>query len=323
MGDILEQDELDALMNNMGDIVKDEPAPAQDGEAYDFARQDYAVHRLIPALSLIQTHFADAVKEVLRQWVPALDSIRAERIAVMKFGELKRSMAPPCDISCIQAIPLGALSYLVAEPDLVFTLVDRFFGGSGKVNKARVVAEFSPAESRFMDMVSKALMPVYADAWRPTLEISPQIQSRLSDLRYIDELQESDTVLVTRFVLHFENLEAAFWLLLPWAAIDPVRESLGAGVRVNRQEQDAEWNQRLRAGLISSALTVVATLPEIPVSLQRVSTMKVGDILPIETPDQVKVAIEGQDVMTGTFGVHDGQVAVAIERIFKPINTQR
>ncbi|MDP1539650.1 MAG: FliM/FliN family flagellar motor switch protein [Moraxellaceae bacterium] len=323
MGDILEQDELDALMNNMGEIVKDEPTAAQDGEAYDFARQDYAVHRLIPALSLIQTHFADAVKEALRQWVPAVDSIRAERISVMKFGELKRSLAPPCDISCIQAIPLGAPSYLLFEPDLVFTLVDRFFGGSGKIVKARNVPEFSPAESRFMDMVSKALMPAYAEAWRSTLEVNPQIQGRLSDLRYIDDLQDADTVLATRFVVHFENLEAMFWLLLPWAAIDPVRESLGSGLRVNRQEQDAEWNQRLHAGVIASSLGLVATLPEISTSLKRVSAFKVGDILPIETPDIVNVSIEGHEVMTGSFGIHEGQVAIAVERIFKPTQSAR
>lgn len=315
MGDILEPDELNALMDNMGDIVSPEPQPAADGERYDFARQDYAVHRLIPALSLIHSHFADAYKEAVRRWVPSVDSVRAERITVVKFGEVKRSLAPPCDVVVLQVVPLGAPCYLVTESDLVFTLVDRFFGGNGKVLKARMTPELSPAEQRFMDMLGQALLPVFADAWRHTLEVQTAITGRCSDLRFVDELADADTLLSTRFTVAFDNLEASFHVLLPWAAIDPVRDSLGAGARASRQDQDAQWHNRLQAGLMASQLELVATLAEVPISLARVSSLRVGDIIPIDTPDNVLIAVESLDVMTGTFGVHDGQVAIAVDRL--------
>lgn len=315
MADILEQEELNALMDNMEDIVSHEPQPAADGDRYDFARQDYAVHRLIPALSIIHSHFADAYKETLRRWVPSVDSVRAERITVVKFGEVKRSLAPPCDALTLQVVPLGGPCYLVTEADLVFTLVDRFFGGNGKVLKARMTPELSPAELRFMDMLGQALVPVFADAWRHTLEVQASISGRCSDLRFIDELSDADTLLSTRFTVAFDNLEASFHLLLPWVAIDPVRDSLGAGARANRQEQDAQWHSRLRAGLMASQLELVATLAEVPISLARVSALRVGDIIPIETPDNVQIAVERLDVMTGTFGVHDGQVAIAVDQL--------
>lgn len=315
MGDILDQDEIDALMSNMGELTDPGPRPAEDGERYDFGRQDYAVHRLIPALSLVHEQFADLAKEAFRGWVPALDQIRPERLSVMKFGEIKRRLVPPCDITAVKAAPLGAPMYLVAESDLVFTLVDRFFGGSGKVPGPRTQADFSPAEHRFMDTVSRALMPVLQQAWRLTLPLSPSIEARHSDLRYLDELSDQDMLLATPFTLVFANLEATLWMLMPWAAIDPIRDSLGQGPRSNRQEQDERWMNGLQEGVLASSVDIVATLAQVTMTLARVADLKVGDILPIEQPSTVKVSVADMPMMSGRFGVHEGKVAVSVDRI--------
>jgi len=150
MSNLLEPAELEALMGEMQPSADGGSAGSQDSrDRYDFATQDYAVQRLIPALSLVQTQFAEALKLRLRQLVPGMDNVRAERVNVMKFGELQRTLLPPCDISVISAQPLAAPMYLVFEPDLVFSLVDHFFGGRGNTGGKNGKNQSSPTQHSF------------------------------------------------------------------------------------------------------------------------------------------------------------------------------
>lgn len=312
MGDILEPEEIDALMDGLG------PKPSGDAAGdtrYDFATQDYAVHRLIPALSIIQGQFAEAFRNRVRVLVPGIESVRSDRIAVMKYDELVRTLPAPCDITMIKAAPLGAPIFLVFESDLVFMLVDHFFGGGGRPLKQRAGGEFSPTEARFMTRLTSALMPDIAASWSSALTIVPEVDERHVDFRFVDALHDSETLLATRFTVCIGSSEATLWSLVPWSAIDAVRDSLGGDLRsASRQEHDAEWRSRLQAGVEDSTLEVVAVMLESVIALKRVSRLRVGDIVPIESPGEVTLHVGGLPMLGGTFGTHEGQMAVKIER---------
>jgi len=313
MGDILDPEEIDALMDGLG--AKPADASARDTR-YDFATQDYAVHRLIPALSIIQGQFAEAFRSRVRTLVPGVESVRSDRIAVMKYDELVRTLPAPCDITLVKAPPLGSPIFLVFESDLVFLLVDHFFGGGGRPLKQRPGGEFSPTEARFMNRLVASLMPDIASSWSSALSIAPEVAERHVDFRFVDALHDSETLLATRFIVNLGGSEATLWSLVPWSAIDGVRDSLGGDLRssASRQEQDAEWRSRLQAGVEDSMLEVVAVMLENVLPLKRVSRLQVGDILPIESPGEVVLNIGGLPMLGGTFGTHEGQMAVKIER---------
>lgn len=320
MNEILEPAEIDALMHEMRGTEAAPPQAADGRDRYDFATQDYAVQRLIPALSLVQTQFAEALKQRLRQLSPDIQGVRAERIAVMKFGELQRMLTPPCDISVILASPLGAPIYLVFEADLVFALVDQFFGGRGGAGIKRLQSEFSPSEARFMQQLGRTLLPDLGQAWHSVVDISPTLLERHSDLRFVDHLKQSDNLLAARFAITMPGHDCGVWMLVPWAAIDPVREHLGGQGRASRQEHDEQWRQRLLAGIEATSLSVVARLNESTMSLSKVSRLAVGDVLPIDSPQGVTLLIEDLALMAGTFGTHQGQLAVKVHHQIHPMS---
>ena len=321
MNDILEPAEIDALMHEMRGSDAQAPQAADGRDRYDFVTQDYAVQRLIPALSLVQTQFSEALKQRLRQLSPDIQGVRAERIAVMKFGELQRMLTPPCDISVILASPLGAPIYLVFEADLVFALVDQFFGGRGGAGTKRFQSDFSPSEARFMQQLGRALLPDLGQAWHSVVEIVPELIERHSDLRFVDHLKQSDNLLAARFAVTMPGHDCGVWMLVPWAAIDPVREHLGGQSqgRASRQEHDELWRERLLQGIEATSLNVVARLSECAMPLSKVSRLAVGDVLPIDSPQGVTLLIEELALMTGTFGTHQGQLAVKVNHQLNPI----
>lgn len=321
MGDILEQEELDALIGEGAEgLVKDDSDTLSGGgEKYDFASQEYAVSRLIPALSQVQSSLAEGIKQRIRQWVPSVESVRTDRIAVMKFAEVMRSMAAPAYIVSIKSDTLGAPIYLAFEAELVFSLVDHFYGGRGRSQHVRA-QDFSPSEARFMERLTTSLLPDITAAWHTAVNITPRIDEHYHDFRFVDELQQTDTLMVTRFTVQVGQQEAELWSVVPWAAIDPIRDSLGGVLRTTRQEHDAQWRSRLMAGLEDSELTLVAKLGDSKVSLKRVCNLQVGDILPIDNPANVCLQLEGHALMNATFGTHHGQLSAKIRHIYQALN---
>jgi len=328
MSDILEPEEIDALMDGLGKS-RGSLSGAESGGGgshglsgegrFDFATQDYAVTRLIPALSMIQSQFAEAFRLRVRALVPTIEGVRSERVAVMKHDEMVRSQGGVCDITVIQAPPLGAPVFLVFEPELVFTLVDHFFGGRGRPLKSPAGNDFSPTELRFMERLTRELLPDVASSWSSSVEVSPHILERQTDFRFIDVVPDNETLLSTRFTVTLDGIEGTFWCMVPWSAIDPIRDTLGGDHRqASRQEQDAEWQERLQAGVEATPLDVVAVLMETKLSLKKVSGLQVGEILPIDSPGQVTLHIGGMPLLMGSFGAHDGQMAVRVESAAHP-----
>lgn len=324
MSDILDQEELDALMADAQTQASAAPdvadAPRGGGERYDFASQDYVVHRLIPTMSQVQAQFAEALKQRLRNWVPSVESVRTDKVAVLKHGELMRSMEPPQYILAIEAQPLGAPIYVEFDAKLVFLLVDFFYGGRGKGTPPAIV-DFSASELRFMERLSDGILHDLKGAWNLVVALEPSITARHTDYRHLEELRPNDTLMMTRMIVTIADQEADMSVIVPWTAIDPLRERLSGQGRAtsSRQEVDARWRRLLLAGLHDAQLELVARLSETQVSLKRVTSMKVGDVLPIESPEQVMVTLEGLSMLSGRFGSQQGQLCVQVEEIEKTL----
>jgi len=171
-----------------------------------------------------------------------------------------------------------------------------------------------------MQQLGRTLLPDLGQAWHSVVDISPTLLERHSDLRFVDHLKQSDNLLAARFAITMPGHDCGVWMLVPWAAIDPVREHLGGQGRASRQEHDEQWRQRLLAGIEATSLSVVARLNESTMSLSKVSRLAVGDVLPIDSPQGVTLLIEDLALMAGTFGTHQGQLAVKVHHQIHPMS---
>ena len=173
MSDILDPEELEALMAG-----EDENDPSR--AKYNLARQDYAIQRLIPALSLIQAQFATATRDRMREFVSTVEGVRVDKITVMKFDEMLNTLPAPCSISVVRGLPMNANILLAFESDLVFQMVDRYFGGSGSSQKGQR-EQLSVSEFSFMEMLSSALLSDVGSAWKSVIKTEPTIAAQVSD----------------------------------------------------------------------------------------------------------------------------------------------
>lgn len=313
MRSVLEPEELDALM--------DEEPREGDRDKYNLARQDYAVQRLIPTLSSIQAQFGSAALARLREFVSSAESIRTDRITVMKVDELQSTLPAPCSLSQISGMPLNSELLIAFESELVFNLVDRYFGGSGGTADA-AREDFSSSEISFMDILVSALLPDIAQAWKSVIQTPPALASQCTDPRLLVGMNEADSLVATRFEVCVGGFSGGLWSVVPWSAIDAVRDSLAdAGASGAKPAASEEWRSRLAERIEMAPLELVARLPKTQLSLQGVATLKCGDVIPLTSARDVLLYVDQQPLLSGQFGSHQGQLAVQISGAAEPKKT--
>ncbi len=319
MSGVLEQEEVDALMDGLstGAVQAGTDASKIAAGKYDFTRQDYAVQRIIPAISTVEEQFAERLKRRLQIELPSIEEVTVEQTSVMKCAELISSIESPCGIATFNAPPLNAPLILIFESSLIFNLVDLYYGGGGGLVNSRLSASLSETEFAYVGALAESLPADITAAWKNVMAINTSAGEVHVDPRFLKEQKSLDTLVATKFVISTDDAKGHCWSIIPWTAIDAIRDSIGDGGQGGKHQRDEQWSAGLRKGLEEATIGINALLAEMPINLKKLSTLKKGDIIAIESPDNIVMHIDGIPVLSGTFGTHNGNMAVRVETILK------
>ncbi len=208
----------------------------------------------------------------------------------------------------------STLVALAMEPAQLRQLVDIFYGGTG----ARVLMskELSFAEDRFANRYGDELAKLLAFAWRDAAPSAAPLTARFMAARNPLAADGDSGVLVQPLVLSGTPFGNATLLLACHA--DSMNDSMAAADAPSEPAlppMDRRWMQALHAALGNVSLPVASVLARPEISVGRMLTLAVGDIIPFSLPRQVPVIVAGRTVATGTLGEVDGRVAINIENL--------
>ncbi len=174
--DLLSQDEIDALLHGVdsGDVETGGDELLDPGVArnYDFASQDRIVRGRLPTLEMINERFARYFRTSLFNMLRRSADISVSGVQMLKFSEFVHSLFVPTSLNITKVSPLRGKSLFVLDPKLVFSVVDCFFGGTGRFHTKIEGRDFTPTELRVVQML---LGIAYGDlklAWQPVLDIA-------------------------------------------------------------------------------------------------------------------------------------------------------
>src|ERR1700685_2434496 len=106
---------------------------ATAGRPYDFAAQ--RINRTqFPLLEVINKNFGDRAGASLAGLLGRDVSLHFEALDSVKSADLQASLPVPATIAVVRLKPLPGFAYVCVEPALLLTLLDGFFGGSGRAN---------------------------------------------------------------------------------------------------------------------------------------------------------------------------------------------
>lgn len=314
--DLLSQEEIDALLHGVSDGGVDTGGDdlADDGSAhdYDFTSQDRIVRGRMPTLEMVNDRFARLFRASLFNMLRRSAEISVGGVQMLKFGEYVHTLFVPTSLNLCKVHPLRGTALMVLDPKFVFILVDNFFGGDGRYHTKIEGREFTPTENRVIRMIIDELFRDFKEAWAPVLEINFEYLNSEVNPQFANIVSPTEVVVISTFDIELEGGGGQIHVTMPYSMLEPMRELLDAGVQSDRTDIDERWIQALRDEIKTAEVELTSTLVETQLTLSQVASLKEGDIIPIELPEEVSLKSGGIPILRGQFGDSNGVRAVRV-----------
>lgn len=313
MQDLLSQEEIDALLHGVDDGDVDTQPDMEPGEArsYDLTSQDRIVRGRMPTLEMINERFARYTRISLFNLLRRSADVAVGGIQIQKFGEYVHTLYVPTSLNMVKLRPLRGTGLIILDAKLVFKLVDNFFGGDGRHAKIEG-REFTPTELRVVQMVLQQAFIDLKEAWKTIVPIEFEYVNSEVNPSMANIVSPSEVVVVSTFHVELDGGGGDMHITLPYAMIEPIRETLDAGMQSDVDDVDERWVRALREDVVGAAVEVNTTIAEKEISLRDIIDLEPGDVIPVDVPDRLVLTANGVPVLYARLGQSRGNLALQI-----------
>lgn len=323
--DFLSQDEVDALLKGVSGEA-DEPEQAEEASsgvrAYNLGTQERIVRGRMPTLELVNERFARYLRIGLFNYMHRNTEISVGPIRVQKYSEFIRNLVVPTNLNLVVAKPLRGTALFVFDPNLVFLVVDNMFGGDGRFHTRVEGRDFTSTEQRIIQGLLGVVFNEYTRSWKPVYDINFEYVRSEMNSQFANIATPSEIVISTTFSLEFGGSAADMHICFPYSMIEPIRELLYSSMQSDQLSTDKRWIIMLRKQLKDAEVEIAAQLGSTTVTLGQILKLKVGDVIPINIPEQIIAQVDEVPLMECRYGQQGGQYALKIERFIASDSTE-
>jgi flagellar motor switch protein FliM len=294
-------------------LLEKSPEGKEDAGAvrpYDFTAQ--RINRTqLPMLEVINKTFADRAAVSLSGLLGRTATIQYDSMESVKAADLQVSLPMPATLAVVRLKPLNGFAFINVEPGLLLTLLDGFFGGTGRPNTDSQAAA-APAAQRFLGLMLRSFAADVTAAWTPVAPLEMEVVKQETNPRLVQLGSPQESVIVAKFTVEFAARSGRIDWLLPEALLAPVREALSGETGATPTRKQEAWGPSLTSALQEAQVDTRAVLAQAQISLRELVTLNAGDIIPIETPQQVTLLAGEVPLYQGRFGISQGRNALKI-----------
>lgn len=312
--DALSPDEIEALL---GGSESTGPAPPTRSGArprpYDLASHPRGIREPIPALELVGIRFARGLRQALSAYLRTPVEVEAAQTTVGSYEAFVGALPAHASADVLRVRPLQGGALLCFEPGLVFATVEALFGGSPEAAIDAPVREFTPTEQRIVARLVGIACDEYRSAWQRLhpVELEPVRSEALVATARI--AAPGDSVVVTRLGLRLGSAGGSMHLCIPYATLDPIRETLYATVEATEPQDGRRWLNRLSERIQAAEVTLVAELARATATIEELTSLKVGDFIELGLQETITAKVDEVPVFQCRYGVSNGRYAIRIQ----------
>ncbi|MBI3014039.1 MAG: flagellar motor switch protein FliM [Candidatus Tectomicrobia bacterium] len=318
MGQVLSQEEVDALLRGVSDgEIETESEEVVDPSGvipYDLTSQERIIRGRMPTLEIINQRFARLFRTSISAALRRVVDVSPISTDMVKFGEFLKTLPVPTSLNVFRLDPLRGFGLMVLETKLVFSLIDIFFGGSGRPSMKIEGRDFTPIEHRIIKNVVTMALQDMENSWVPVHPIKIAYVRTEINPQFVGIVPPTDVVVVISFEMETDQSTAAMIICIPYSTIEPIRAKLQAGFQSDRLEIDRTWIARVKEQLEEAQVNLVVELGRTSIKAQEVLKLRVGDVIPLDSDasEDLLVKVEGIPKFRGRPGVFRGNKALKV-----------
>jgi flagellar motor switch protein FliM len=317
MSDVLEQDEIDELLNGVDSgAVDTEPQSVDPSVAtnYDFNTQTRIVRGRMPTLEMINERMARQMRLSLFNMLRRSPEISVLGISTPKYAEYTPTLSVPTSLNLIRFNPLSGTSLIILEAKLIFAIIDTYFGGTGRHAKIEG-RDFTSTETQIIDMLMHQVIDAATNAWNPLFEPRIDFLNREMNPALANIVSPTEIVVVSRFRIDLDGKGGEIHVTIPYSALEPMKDTLRAGMQSDRADREERWSQIMRNELEEADVDLVTVLGSAQITVGSLLDMRAGDILECDFDGKATVLSDGVPLFTGELGQHSGRQVVKVSQM--------
>ncbi len=325
MNQVLSQSEVDALLSAVSDneIKLDSQGKPDDRVVvvYDLTSQDRIIRGRLPQLDVIYEKFMRSFRVTLSSAIRKIAALNHSSTDFLKFGEFINTLPAPTCMSVLRMGNLRGSALFVIETKLAYALIDSFFGGDDRPYSKVEGKDFTPIELSIVKKVVELAIKDLEVAWESVEVIDCSFVRTEVNPQFVGIVPPTDVVIASTFDVELEKASGTITLVIPYSAIEPIKQKLSSGFQVEADQTDKRiWSKIISEQLKDVSVDIKVNLGESNVSIQDLMNMRVGDVVSLnqDASKEIDVLVEGVKKFKGFYGSSHGSVAMKItDKLYK------
>ena len=330
MTDVLNQDDIDALLNavttgeveqvqEQQQIFSRHRRDLEDVEIkeYDFKRPERISKDQMRALQTLHETFARNFGASLSGFLRTIVEIRIARAEQMTYSEFIASLPNPTSFNLINAPELDGQLCLEVSPLIIYPIIDRLLGGT---NQDLFIPQraMTLIEIRLIQTILSRAMTSLTEAWDSVKKINFTYGDMESNPQIVQIVPPNEVVVVLGFEIKMTSRAGTMTLCIPFNVIEPLIDDLSSQswFLAGRLRGEHKWEDIIADSLSDAILEVSGVLAETTMTISELRCLEVGDLIMTEkaASKPVVLATEGIPKFIAHIGQHKGRRALKIKR---------
>ncbi|NLK62794.1 MAG: flagellar motor switch protein FliM [Fusobacteria bacterium] len=322
MAEVLSQDEIDALLSaiSTGEMNLEEAKEREEKKKikiYDFKRPDKLSKDQLRTIQMIHETFGRLNTTMLSAQLRSAVQIQVISVDQITYEEFIRSIPEFTILSIFDMGTLDGNAILELNPNIVFAIIDRLFGGPGR--SIDITRELTDIELTVIENVILRLLGNLKESWENVHEVQPRIEQIESNPQFVQIVGPNEMVIIVTFEIKIGDTEGMMNICLPSPVIDPIMPRLSAQYWFSsiKKEKTEENILAIKDRLNKVKIPLVAKLGNTTINLKELLSLKTGDVLVLDQNihREIDIIVGNKVKFKALPGTEGNKMAISIERI--------
>ena len=323
MGDILSQDEIDALMKALSsgelDVEEAKEEKAKPAKDYDFRRPAKFSKEHLRTLEIIFEHYGRLLATNMPVYLRKSVQVDVMTSEALTYSEFSNALSNPVILGIVNFNPLPGNIVLEMDPNLGFTMIDRMLGGPG-LPLARN-RDFSEIELSILERIFNTCVDLLIEPWQNVIEIHPRLERIETNSQFAQIISPSEMVALVTLNIKIGDTEGLMNICLPYMTLEDIIDRINTKYWFSSmQEKSGESYAEAIECLINRAdVPVKAILGKSVISVTDFMNIQVGDVIRLDAKveDELNIYVGNIRKFTALPGSSGESYAVRITSVIR------
>ncbi|MEL1134287.1 flagellar motor switch protein FliM [Desulfitobacterium sp. THU1] len=322
MGEVLSQEEIDALLNALSDgqVDAEEIKTTKTQKkirVYDFKRPNKFSKDQIHSLQNIYENYCRSLTTYLSGNLHTVIEAKVSSIEQITYDEFIRSLPNPTILSLYTLSPLEGTLLMEMSPAVAFAIIDRLLGGQGQSSEKN--RDLTEIERTIIAHRTEQMIEMISEAWTEVMESEPEFIVLETNPQFTQIVAPNEMIILVTLEVTIGEMVGMINMCLPYLVLEPILDKLSTLFLFSTQakENTKEQVNVIRKKIEWAKVDMTTLLGYSEILVRDLLELEPGDVIPLmqNVKEPLPVFVGSYRKFRGVPGLQGDHLAIQLTEI--------